>query len=102
MKTDKTKVIFRKYKDTGDILALFPEIPADIHGIYCMSYEHIGQHGSALYIHCINITVPAKSAEYAEIKKELKTIGYKLQIIKRVPHKIHKERRAKANELIDD
>ena len=38
-----TKVVFRKwYGEGGGILALFPEMPADIYGHTCGSYEHIG------------------------------------------------------------
>jgi hypothetical protein len=29
------------------VIALFPEIPADIEGRYCLSYEHFGKRGAA-------------------------------------------------------
>jgi hypothetical protein len=32
------KVVFRKWKDTGDVIALFPELPSDILGWFCDSY----------------------------------------------------------------
>jgi hypothetical protein len=37
-----TPVVFRKWKDSGTVIALFPELPSDIHGSYCVAYEHVG------------------------------------------------------------
>ena len=42
---ETTVVVFRKWKTNGDIIALFPELPADNEGYLCDSYEHVGQHG---------------------------------------------------------
>lgn len=78
--TEKTVVIFRKYKNNGDILALFPELPwsGDSN---VTSYEHMGQHGAADYNHCLDITKPAKPEEYAALKKELENqVGYNLEV----------------------
>jgi hypothetical protein len=75
MKT--TKVIFRKWRDTGDIIAMFPEIPADNTGRQCISYEHVGQHGGADPDCVQRQTVLAKPAEYRELMKELHQIGYR-------------------------
>lgn len=73
-----TVVIFRKYKKSKDILALFPyEIDTPL---TCTCYEHVGQHGGANYHHCISITTPAKPDEYAALKAELESIGYNLKI----------------------
>lgn len=75
----ETLVIFRKYKDTKQILALFPEIEEN-RGL-CSCYQHIGQHGSADYMHCVhNLTTWAKPEEYADLKSELEQIGYKLKV----------------------
>lgn len=87
-----TKVIFRKYRNNGDILALFPEVPADCYGKYCQSYEHVGQHGAADYHHCIRITIAAKPAEFADLKTELESRGYCLQIMKRATQRDHNNR----------
>lgn len=76
----KTIVVFRKFKD-GEVLALFPK--EEYGGGLCMSYQRIGQHGGADYSHCINITKPAKESEYSPLAKELKSIGYELNIKKR-------------------
>jgi hypothetical protein len=40
-------VVFRKWRDGFGVIALFPEIPTDLYGRYCESYEAIGQHGGA-------------------------------------------------------
>jgi len=79
----KTKVIFRRWH-CGDIIALFPRLPADEAGQHCMSYEHIGQHGAATPDTVIMLTTAAKPQEYQELADELERIGYKLSIQKRV------------------
>jgi hypothetical protein len=73
-----TKVILRKWLTQFDnlIIALFPEIPADVYGMHCTSYEHIGQHGAADYQHVIQNTNPALPREYADLLAELREIGY--------------------------
>ena len=80
----KTKTIFRKFKDNGDIIALFPEYPTDINGRYCDSYMHIGQHGAADYAYLLRWTVPATPEEYAELKRELEThYDYEIEVYQR-------------------
>jgi hypothetical protein len=75
-------VIFRVFKDSGEVIALFPTIPAG--GVYIESYQHIGQHGPAQYHEIVPITRLAKAKEYRELKKELEKIGYRnLKICKR-------------------
>lgn len=81
------RVIFRKYKDNGDIVAIFPGIAADYNGTYCMCYEHIGQHGSCSYSYMMNITSPATEGEYMDLYKELINVGYDMQIAKRQSNK---------------
>ena len=92
----KTIVIFRKWnrKVCGDgILALFPEEAADNDGIFCNSYEHVGQHSAADYVGCIAETRPALPREYRDLAHELRRIGYKLDIRKRATRKMHEMRR---------
>jgi hypothetical protein len=93
MSKDKhfTTVIFRKFK-TGDIIALFPEIPADKNAFYCESYQHIGQHGAS----CANlnsITTLATVDDYKSLARELKGLGYRLRILSRVPSDSASKRR---------
>lgn len=80
--TEKTQVIFRMWRATPKTcLALFPYVDAG-RG-FCQSYEHTGQHSGATYSHIIRVTRPATPAEYADLKAELETIGYNLQVINR-------------------
>ena len=83
METEKTKVIFRKFKD-GDIIALFPEIAGDMNPSTMMSYQHVGQHGAA---DCIESTKLADPEEYEDLKKELETVGYVLKVCKKATYK---------------
>ena len=76
------KVIFRKFKDDGSIIALFPRIAVDALGYKCQSYMHVGQHGAAMP-NIIDITVLAAPTEYNSLFKELEQIGYNPKPIKR-------------------
>jgi hypothetical protein len=80
------RVIFRKWVDTGDVIALFPYDAYSPRG-GCMSYMHVGQHGEADYNHCISATNPAKPEEYEALAKELTGIGYDLTVCKRYSRK---------------
>lgn len=82
--TDFTFVIFRKWcAAPHEVIALFPELPGDNDPTRCLSYEHVGQHGSADPGITRSLTEPATEAEYADLKKELEAIGYKLIVGKR-------------------
>lgn len=88
------KVIFRKwstYRRDGEIIALFPELPGTNDTDSCLSYEHFGQHGAS-DAGLSRVTVPARPAEYAALAKELRSIGYKLTVIKRF-HRAHRAAR---------
>lgn len=81
---DTTDVVFRMYPRSqgGDCLALFPRLsmPSGL----CMSYQSVGQHANADYNLCVRSTRPAKPHEYAELKRELESVGYRLRVVKRV------------------
>jgi hypothetical protein len=87
--TDETIVIFRVWKSgygKGDVIALFPGLnytSGDCNYGMCMSYMHVGQHSEADYVHCVRMTRPAKPEEYAELEKELESLGYKLVVKRR-------------------
>jgi len=73
------RVIFRKWKDSGTVIALFPGLPADRRGnIQC--YEHIGQHGAAWYAGVIAETRPAKPEEYESLRRELEAAPYNYRL----------------------
>lgn len=76
MTTDR--VIFHKWKDTGDVIAFFIDMDEG-HGLI-MSYQHVGQHGVAVYP---NNTLPASPAEYAPLLTELQSLGYNLRVVSR-------------------
>jgi hypothetical protein len=76
------RVTFRKWKGSGDVIAVFPDQRNERNG-FVMAYEHVGQHGEAVYPH--SQTLPAKPNEYAPLLAELKQIGYDdLRVVKRV------------------
>jgi hypothetical protein len=88
--SDKTVVVFRMWKaEPKGCFALFPFVPHDRNGLYCESYEHVGQHGGADYSGCIADSRPATPAEYAALKRELESPPYEYRLIvrKRKPRK---------------
>lgn len=83
MSNEKTRVVFRKWKSNGDIIALFPDLnhkngAANMGRI--MSYMHVGQHGEAS-VGLLNSPKLAKATqeEAADLKAELESIGYILE-----------------------
>jgi len=92
--TEETVVVFRKFRDkSGQIIALFPEVPSDNDGIYCQSYMHVGQHSGADYYGLVYTTRRAKPEEYADLYRELERIGYKLRVLQKASYKSHQKRR---------
>jgi hypothetical protein len=88
---ETTKVIFKKHRDTGEIVAFFPAIAHDVNGQYMVCYAHIGQHSSSCmgyFRECI----PATQEEYASLKAELESLGYTLKIARKITQKDTQER----------
>ena len=90
MKQDKeeTKVIFKiaRYEDgEKEVVAFFPGMPAKPGRVFC--YAHNGQHDEAGYefyaMNCKNCT----EEQYAPLKRELESIGYRLRVVKRISRK---------------
>ena len=79
---DRTIVIFRKWKDNGDIDALFPEMPGSEEFPGCTAYAHLGQHSNADYYGVMEQTIPAKPSEYKYLLAELESIGYDNLVIR--------------------
>lgn len=88
-KDEVVKVVFRidkygKFANVEGVFAMFPELPGNyIQTTACLGYTHIGQHGSYDYQYCIDTTRQATPEEYARLKAELESLGYKLKVIKR-------------------
>lgn len=73
-----TSVIFRKWRDDGSVIAIFPDLneqSGDANPGMVMMYEHVGQHGEG-GMGLIDETDPATPEEYAPLKQELESIGY--------------------------
>lgn len=87
--SQKVKVIFRILEE--EVIALFPEIPGDENPNTCLSYMHLGQHGSAT----LDLTYEcrlAKPEEYAPLKEELESLEYDLDIRKRITRAMDESR----------
>lgn len=74
---EKTRVHFRKFPD-GDIIALLPDHRSK--DGFIDSYQTIGQHSCAS-ASLINELEFATDEESTELKRELESIGYKLEVI---------------------
>lgn len=89
------KVVFRKWdKEHGNgIIALFPEVPGDLYGIYCLSYEHIGQHAVAS-TEIVQVSTSATPEEYKDLLEELANIypDYNLVVKKRISSAMDRKR----------
>lgn len=91
-------VVFRRWRN-GGVIALFPDLPADLYGDYCDAYEHVGQHGGADYHGVIQATKPCSVDDAADLVAELRTIGYALRPIQRASRVHHEARRRTALDL---
>lgn len=89
----QTKVIFRKFKDNGQIIAIFPEELGSTSPYTSSSYMSIGQHSSCDPVGLIPITKLAKKSEYQDLARELKNLGYNLKVITRYKHSFLEVRR---------
>ena len=83
--TNITDVIFRV--DTtpdfkGTVYALLPHECATRNG-EVTSYQHVGQHSIANYNGCIMSSRLATPSEYADLKAEMESLGYNLNVIKK-------------------
>ena len=88
-----TKTVFRTFPN-GNVIAIFPEIPATSEGHFCQSYMQVGRHGAAAIIP--QGSRPSTREEIDSLKPELEKIGYKIQEIKKVSYKMNQTRRENA------
>jgi len=79
--TETTEVQFRLFR--GEVTAVFPYIIESPNNVMC--YVHNGQH-SVCNWNFNAISKPATPEQYADLYKELESIGYKLKVIKRRNH----------------
>jgi acyl-CoA thioesterase len=81
----KVDIVFRVDKTrngNGEVFALFPHDCCNHNG-NVTSYQHVGQHSSANYKHCLEMSKPATPEQYADLLKELESIGYEVNIVKK-------------------
>ena len=74
MDKPRIKIIFRVWKKSGEVIALFPEISVDHDKANVQSYENIGQHGAADYYYVVYKTKLATKEEYELLLTELTQI----------------------------
>lgn len=91
----KTIAIFRAEKSgayKGTVTAVFPEIAGtyDWHATMAC-YEHVGQH-STCTVGWYQTTRAAKPHEYEALRQELESIGYNLDIRRRMPANMREAR----------
>jgi len=85
MKTDieETRVVFRRWRDTGDIIALFPDIEEG--GGRISSYMRVGQHGPAARgIVTRTCPVDLQDADVQSLLRELRSVGYNPRVVRRL------------------
>ena len=79
----KTKVIYRKFKTTESIVAIFPELGypgfTSKKGLI-MDYMYFGQHGECIYDTIIKMTTKASPKNYEVLEAQLRDLGYDLEI----------------------
>jgi hypothetical protein len=81
---EKVKVRFVVDKITGEVVALFPNEDYGFNGYrddLKTCYSHIGQHSSYAPEYETEKTRPAQPKEYDGLLRELKGIGYDVEII---------------------
>jgi hypothetical protein len=88
-------VLFRTFRNGGEVFALFPTLPSDATGKLCLGYTDAG-HDGADYNKCIKASRPAKPHEFANLKAELEQANYRLRIVPRATAQMHIQRRNEA------
>lgn len=96
-----TAVVFRTFKQGGDVLALFPLEPGTNNPADCLSYQRIGQHGAASpELTRDGSTRPSTPEEICDLACELRGLGYKLRGLNRIPRNAYQVRKSKLEKLI--
>ena len=79
-------VIFRRWCDSGTLIAIFPEWSREDDRDTVMTYEYLGQHSEGSYKLIIDHTEPILGPGEPDVEallKELEDMGYDVRIIKR-------------------
>jgi len=96
-----TPVIFRAFRDNGEVIALFPTLPGGRRPWEILSYMHVGQHGTADYFALTAPapgggwssapTRPATALDYEDLYRELTALGYNLSVRQKFSPKLREE-----------
>lgn len=98
--TPTVPVVLRAWKPDGELLALFPTLPANLNGDLCDSYGFCDGQSGADYHGCIRQSHPVDSAGVRrELIQRLERLGYRLRVVKRATQAMHDERYAEAHRL---
>lgn len=89
-----TKVLFRREKPAGEVLAVFPELPATLALAHCTGYARLGQHCEVHLDYVRLQTIPATRSQYRSLARELRRRGYRLAIRQRLTPPMHRARQA--------
>lgn len=89
-KNTKTTVIFKKDRKTKEIIAFMPYIFWNFGGDFTC-YAHIGQHGACSFAYYSKNCVNATPTEYESLKQELLSIGYDLDIKKKMDYNLFRK-----------
>lgn len=101
--TEKTYTIIRKWGN--DYIAIFPHDLGTYSPYTCMSYMHVGQHGSCDPQGIVEQSQNTKNDDSAKLRDfifELESIGYNLDIHQRIPSNALDIRREKLREFYNN
>jgi hypothetical protein len=87
-------VLFRLEEQSGEVLAIFPELPGTLRPDTCTGYAHLGQHTEVALEYIRAQTTAATPAQYRPLARELRQRGYRLRIRQRISPQMHRARQA--------
>lgn len=100
------RVVLRRWKDSPrEVIALLVDLPGTSEPWTCTTYEHTGQHGHGHVDAIIDRTEPIHvldcptAADARALLAEMRGIGYKLRVVRRVPSNATERRRAVLAEM---
>jgi hypothetical protein len=91
MEKDKEKTIVIFKKDADGLFAFFPELPGTNDPYSCTYYVHVGQHSTGDVAYMASVR-RAKPEEYADLFRELESLGYNLDVRRRVSQHMNRNR----------
>lgn len=97
--THITPVVFRAERSVKDeVTAVMPCEPANYNGRHMTCYAHVGQHGACGH-EWYATTRAARPEEYADLLKELESLGYRVKVYKRIQPWMRDEFRREVDRL---